>query len=600
MPQLPPGAETAETAARDLRQALAVAAAIDRRGDDLTAATARDDALRREIAATGLGSVEPDELEGVARDVEAVHAGGRRRRGFTESGALLAIVGGTAAGVSAAAGHGGLALALGIAAAVGVVALLVVAALAHRRATTARQGLARCLPGVDLSSAGVERLAAGLPRVRRLHRERLDLQSLFAGHRAELEQARRTLDEAADRCHALALEVGTAVPARPPRGSRPELVLESAGAALDAVEEAARQARRRQELHAEDEQLATREAQLAELGEAARRRREEVLAVEGSIRQVVAASGLDPGLPLLAAVAAYRDACRHRRDHDRLAASLAEARRRQRIGGDSGVIGRRRGELEAELERRGAGPGGQPTVTPPDPAELVELERSARVAQERAAAATTESQTLGARLGGLRDGLPSLADLEDERLAVSAARDRALHQQESLRRAVEMIETAGRGVHGRVAPRLAASVSERLALVTADRYSEVNVDIEHFAVSLTTALREELVPLDLVSHGTRDQVALLLRLALCEVLGTGGESMPLLLDDPLASADPERRRSLLGFLAQLSATNQVVMTVSDAGTAAGLVSLCDPGTASVIDVDADTEVAAIEAPELEV
>jgi DNA repair exonuclease SbcCD ATPase subunit len=319
-----------------------------------------------------------------------------------------------------------------------------------------------------------------------------------------------------------------------------------------------------------------------------------------TIRQITSASGIDPGRPPLAAVAAYRDACRHRNEYDRLAASLAEARRRQRIGGDSGVIGRRRGELEAELRRRGATPGDDPTPTPPDPGELIELERAARSAQERAAAATTESQTLGARLGGLTDGLPSLADLEDERLAVSAAHDRALRQQDALRRAMEMIETAGRGVHGRVAPRLAASVSERLALVTGDRYGEANIDIEHFAVSLTSAERDGFVPLDLVSHGTRDQVALLLRLALCEVLGDGGESMPLLLDDPLASADPERRQSLLKFLAQLSATNQVVMTVSDLDLATALVSLCDPGMSSVIDVDADTEVATIDAPEIEV
>jgi len=81
-----------------------------------------------------------------------------------------------------------------------------------------------------------------------------------------------------------------------------------------------------------------------------------------------------------------------------------------------------------------------------------------------------------------------------------------------------------------------------LALLTGDHYSEANVDMDHFAIALASADRDQLVSLDLVSHGTRDQVALLLRLALCDVLGDAGESIPLLLDEPLASADPRRGR----------------------------------------------------------
>jgi DNA repair exonuclease SbcCD ATPase subunit len=600
MPRPAPGAEAAGEAAGELRQRLAVAAAIDRRGDDLTAATARDDALRREIAATGLGAIEPTSLDEVARDIQTARTGARRWHALAETGAVALVLGGSASAALATAGRGGPALALAIAVAALVIALVASAAVAHGRAARARDGLARRLAGLDLGADGLDRLAAGLPRVRRLHQERLDLETIFAGHRAELERARQGLEEAVDRCHALALEAGAAVPTRPPRGSRPEVLLESAGAALDAVDEAARQARRRRELDAEDTRLATREAELAELGEEAHRRREEVASVEAGIRQVAAAAGIDAGLPPLAAVAAFREACSHRHEHDRLAASLAEAHRRRRIGGDAGVIDRRRAELEAELRRRGTALEAASVPLPPEAAELVELERAAVSAQQRAAIARSESQTLGARLEGLTAGLPSLADLEDERLAVSAARDRALHQQEALRQATEMIEAAGRGVHGRVAPRLAASVSERLAFLTGDRYGEANVDIEHFAVSLASAEREGLVPLDLVSHGTRDQVALLLRLALCEVLGDGGESMPLLLDDPLGSADPERRQSLLKFLAQLSTTNQVVLTVSDRGVAATLLAVCDPATSSVIDVDADTDSVAVLAPELEV
>jgi uncharacterized protein YhaN len=284
-------------------------------------------------------------------------------------------------------------------------------------------------------------------------------------------------------------------------------------------------------------------------------------------------------------VTAFRDACGHRHEHDRLVAGLAEARRRQRLGGsDIETLTHQRVELVADLRRRGGGPEEAVGDVPTDAAGLARLEREAMAAQERAAGAASAIQSLGARIEGLTGSLPSLADLEDERLTVTAARDRALHQQEALQRAIVMIETAGRDVHGRLAPRLAASVSERLALLTGDHYSEANVDMDHFAIALASADRDQLVSLDLVSHGTRDQVALLLRLALCEVLGDAGESMPLLLDEPLASADPRRGRGLLEFLAQLSATNQVVVTTSDPGIAATLVGLGDPATTAVIDL----------------
>jgi len=219
-----------------------------------------------------------------------------------------------------------------------------------------------------------------------------------------------------------------------------------------------------------------------------------------------------------------------------------------------------------------------------DAGGLDELERAAASAQERAAIASTAARTLEARIEGLTGSLPSLPDLEDERLTVTAARDRALRQQEALQRAMAMIDAAGRDVHERLAPRLAASVSNRLALLTGDRYADVNVDVEHFAVALASSDRDQLVGLDLVSHGTRDQVALLLRLALCEVLGDAGESMPLLLDEPLASADPARRRGLLEFLSQLSVTNQMVVTTTDPGIAATLVGLGDPESTAIIDL----------------
>ncbi len=179
-----------------------------------------------------------------------------------------------------------------------------------------------------------------------------------------------------------------------------------------------------------------------------------------------------------------------------------------------------------------------------------------------------------------------LADLEDERAACLAARDRGVRQLSALRAAAELIEDATKRIHRDLAPRLAASVAERLALLTEGRYTAVNVDTAHFEVSLLGRDRPDLVPLELVSHGTRDQVSLLLRLALAEVLSDAGEDVPLLLDEPLLSADPQRRATALRFLWNLSATNQVVLSTSDPTLVDALEDVTDGESPTVLTMPA--------------
>lgn len=573
-------------------QRLAVAAALERRDED-TAAASREDALRREIAVTGLGSVDTGGLVDLASLAEALQRGRARLRRVAAGAASAALAGVLAAVALGVVGAGGAALAV---AAATLTLLATVGAAGWRMRggmEQVRRELTARLPGMDLGPEGLTRLAAAIPAAQRLQRERERQAAVLDAARGERQRARDELDGAVSDACALAREVGLERFASPPPGSAPRVLMEMGAAAVAALEQLAARAERRLQLVQEDEQLAARNHELAAVMAEARRRRESAGAIEARIRSTTLAAGIDPSLPPLAAVASFRDACAHRREHERLTIRLGEARRRQAAqagasGPDPRSTARRRAELEAELRRHGGTPPEDLTLPAPTPAELAELERVARQTQEHAAVAALEHSRLRSRLEGMRGGLPSLADLEDDRLAVIAARDRALHQQAALERAIELIEVSGREVHGRLAPRLAGTVSQRLATLTGDRYHGVNVDMAHFAVALASAERDQMVPLDLVSHGTRDQVALLLRLALCELLGGDGETMPLLLDEPMVASDPARRAALLSFLAELSATNQLVLTASDPSLAAQLSAHAGPDTVAIIDLESGT------------
>ncbi len=421
-----------------------------------------------------------------------------------------------------------------------------------------------------MSPAGLARVAHRLDDLRALHADLQKQELLVETGRDELEQATAQAAELAQRCLSLAASVPVPVGAddSPLHQTTATGLLARARAALNAIEDAAAARRRVAELEQEDGRLAREEEALRGARLDAEERAATRGALEAELRGCMEAAGLPADPDPVRAAAHFRQACSTRRQLEATSARLVEVRRRIAVlGADAATLDRQHAQFVADLLRRGGDPADAESAAPLAAAALQRLENAVESARHTAAAARGEAAGLRERLAGLLDGLPAIADLEDERAAVLAIRERCLHQLDALRRAAALIEDAARRVHRDVAPRLAASVSSRLALLTEARYDAVDVDAERFAVSLHCAERAELVPLDLVSHGTRDQVSLLLRLALTEVLGDAGEPVPLLLDDPLLTADPARRRAAVEFLLSLSETNQVVITTTHPGLA---------------------------------
>lgn len=63
----------------------------------------------------------------------------------------------------------------------------------------------------------------------------------------------------------------------------------------------------------------------------------------------------------------------------------------------------------------------------------------------------------------------------------------------------------------------------------------------------------------LLSHGTSEQIYLLLRVALAQYLTKPGEICPLLLDDVTAHSDAERTKAVLQMLHSVSDERQVIL-----------------------------------------
>ncbi|MEX1156114.1 MAG: chromosome segregation protein SMC, partial [Chloroflexota bacterium] len=160
--------------------------------------------------------------------------------------------------------------------------------------------------------------------------------------------------------------------------------------------------------------------------------------------------------------------------------------------------------------------------------------------------------------------LPDVAEAEERAAAAAAELARVTELAEVLDQTLELLQAAERRVHRDIAPVLKASVERHLPAITGGAYDEVGVNPRDLSVDVKEARTGQWRDARLLSEGTREQVYLLLRVAMAEHLVTTAETAPLLLDEVTAQADPDRKRQVLDVLRAVSADRQVVLFSHDA------------------------------------
>ena len=209
-------------------------------------------------------------------------------------------------------------------------------------------------------------------------------------------------------------------------------------------------------------------------------------------------------------------------------------------------------ELEAQLAAAEQEAGPRPDVP------LEELEPRLREVQRRREKAAEAVHAFGGQATAQREMLPSVAAAVER----EAQAERRLAQVQQLGALLELtadaLGAAKDKVNANIAPVLTARIRPWLPQVTGGRYSDLRVDPETLMVHVREPsgdYREATV----LSHGTMEQVYLLLRLALADLLSTNDESAPVVLDDVTVQSDRVRTEALLDLLHQISLQRQVVL-----------------------------------------
>lgn len=303
------------------------------------------------------------------------------------------------------------------------------------------------------------------------------------------------------------------------------------------------------------------EAQLANREEAERARQDAVTRTseaENLLRHAARCCGCER--PDLAELEVFLRNWRSRR-----AAALEELKTAHRTWTELQALlnGRTLEEMEAEcnqkmeLAKRLAAkvdPGELNGVVLPKNVEgkLRELRKEHSEANARAAGLCVQAEQMKA-------GLRSVAEAEEEVAAAEEDRRRIRDLDETLQRTKRFLEDAQDRIHRTVAPLLRETLNNWLPSVTSGRYEEALVDPETLEVKVR-ARGGRWRKAHLLSHGTAEQVYLLLRIAMVEHLTNGrGESCPIVFDDVMVQCDVKRKKAILNLLHALSAERQVIL-----------------------------------------
>ncbi len=243
---------------------------------------------------------------------------------------------------------------------------------------------------------------------------------------------------------------------------------------------------------------------------------------------------------------------------------LVEAERQAEARGELGTLlaGRSEDELvrEAERTRRRA-----EAATADLPADEVEaavhtpgLDLWLEAARREAEAASVAAA--GAN-GELKQFSSAPADVSAREEALAAARrelDRVRQLDATLTRTREFLEQAQERVHRDIAPVLERTLRDWLPRVTGGRYTDGSIDPETLEILVkdpSGKFREA----GLLSQGTREQIYLLLRMALVKHLTKRGEVSPLIFDDVTVQTDSVRTGAILDLLHEMANDHQVIV-----------------------------------------
>ncbi|HEX6475427.1 MAG TPA: hypothetical protein VF114_10135, partial [Candidatus Limnocylindria bacterium] len=223
-------------------------------------------------------------------------------------------------------------------------------------------------------------------------------------------------------------------------------------------------------------------------------------------------------------------------------------------------------DLQAEATRRRQRAADLAAALPPGSVALPDMadpEGHLAALREEAGRLSRDHDLARGSLQTHRQGIPDVAEAEEAAESARAELARVQELAATIDATLQLLRSAQDRVHRDLAPILGQAVGRWLPIVSGGAYSEISVDPANLNVTVKEQATGQWRTARLLSEGTREQIFLLLRVAMAEHLVTTNERAPLILDEVTAQSDAERKVQLLEVLHRLSSERQVVLFTHD-------------------------------------
>ncbi len=189
---------------------------------------------------------------------------------------------------------------------------------------------------------------------------------------------------------------------------------------------------------------------------------------------------------------------------------------------------------------------------------LAQYEANVAEIANRVESAGQELANVQGQIRNYEERPTSVSDAEEELRTAEDELAKIRRMDDALEATHAFLTQARDRIHRDIAPFLAEAIARWLPDLTQGRYVGARVDSETLQVEVcdqSGKYREA----SRLSHGTAEQIYLLLRLAMAEYLTKPTEVCPLILDDVTGQSDTRRKERMLATLKAVSESRQVIL-----------------------------------------
>lgn len=192
--------------------------------------------------------------------------------------------------------------------------------------------------------------------------------------------------------------------------------------------------------------------------------------------------------------------------------------------------------------------------------EVIKQENGVKTLEQKLSDLKVERQSLEHILQEDRYGQEDVAELEERIESLDKRAGRLKTRLKAYEIIGEVLVEARQNILNSISSEVDKQIGANFSLITGGKYDQVRLSREDFSLQVFSKEKGDWINPDTteLSVGARDQLYLAARLALLDTI-TGGNSIPLILDDPLIHFDSSRRENTRNLLKEVSKKHQILI-----------------------------------------